>query len=173
MDCPRCGGTIEVFRLGDGESVICPDCAYVGIPTEHGADTAETESWDVALRRFREAARGSDQADEPGEGASEVPGPASGTPSRRADPIDGLEVPGDDRVRARRREAIRELYEALRTEGEATRSELLAELSVSDHGYQSAESFWANAGRQGLRELPGVVPPGEGGPAWGFRPGKG
>lgn len=167
MDCPRCGGSIEVYRLGDEESVICADCAYVGIPTEHRADAAMTESWDVALQRFREAAGGSDQAEKL---ASEVPRPAA---SDRAHPVAEIEVPGGEKVQERRREALGELYEALRARGEATRSELLAELSISDHGYQSAESFWANAGRRGLRELPGVVPPGEGETEWCFGPTNG
>ncbi len=158
MDCPRCGGSIEVYRLGDEESGICADCRYVGIPTEHRAEATETESWDVAFARFREAVGGS--------------GP-DGRAAGAADPVEALEVPGEDAVRERRKAAVRDLYATLRAKREASRSELLAALAVTDHGYESAESFWANAGREVLRGLPGVVAPGAGEHAWRFRPENG
>ena len=54
MECPRCGGTVVVYRLDDRESRVCSDCEYVGIEVEHGTEPAEFESWEEALARFHE-----------------------------------------------------------------------------------------------------------------------
>ena len=53
MDCPRCGGSVTVYRLSERESYVCGDCEYVGIDVEHGAEPEEMESWDEAMARFR------------------------------------------------------------------------------------------------------------------------
>ena len=52
MACPRCGGALISYQLGDAETVVCRDCVYVGITVDHTADGGETESWDDALDRF-------------------------------------------------------------------------------------------------------------------------
>jgi hypothetical protein len=53
MRCPRCGGQLTIFRLGDSETMVCDSCEYVGIPADHRAEPAEEpESWEEALDRF-------------------------------------------------------------------------------------------------------------------------
>jgi len=54
MECPRCGGSVIVYQLGDRESYVCGDCEYVGIEIDHEAEPRELESWDEAMERFRE-----------------------------------------------------------------------------------------------------------------------
>jgi len=54
MDCPKCGSSLETYRLFDREAVSCESCGYVGVETEHGGLTAgPEESWEDALARFR------------------------------------------------------------------------------------------------------------------------
>ncbi|PSQ15996.1 hypothetical protein BRD02_05425 [Halobacteriales archaeon QS_8_69_73] len=65
MECPRCSGTVIVFRLDDRESRVCSDCEYVGIDVDHGAEPAEFESWEEALARFHERFASADGAGEP------------------------------------------------------------------------------------------------------------
>lgn len=93
MECPRCGGAVTVYRLGDQESYVCADCEYVGIDVEHGAEPEEIESWDVALDRFYERSAGAADAGagiaadgEPGAGGTDADGsPADGTGDVEAD----------------------------------------------------------------------------------------
>ncbi|XGI83361.1 hypothetical protein ACEU6E_08795 [Halorutilales archaeon Cl-col2-1] len=73
-NCPRCGGDLVEYVLdvtkeseiprhekskisedADGrQSYVCERCGYVGIKTEHESELVESESWNEALRRFRE-----------------------------------------------------------------------------------------------------------------------
>lgn len=82
------------------------------------------------------------------------------------DAIATLDLPGrGDRVEARR-EAIRAIYDYLRREGSATRSEIqeAGVVDVDATGYTEFYSFWTNCINtpEALRDLPGVDPPGEG-----------
>ena len=55
MDCPRCDeGVLDAYSLGGREAVICRDCGYVGIETDHHPESTEVESWSDAIERFRE-----------------------------------------------------------------------------------------------------------------------
>ena len=56
MACPRCGGSMITFSLGDSSEATCGNCGYVGVPADHHAEPGESESWDEALDRFREEA---------------------------------------------------------------------------------------------------------------------
>ena len=60
MDCPRCGGTLTAYKLGDAETVACDDCVYVGVPVDHTSATERPESWTEALERFYEQHRAED-----------------------------------------------------------------------------------------------------------------
>jgi hypothetical protein len=53
MDCPRCGGPITVYELGDAVSKVCEDCSYVGVIVDHRREDTDIESWDDALNRFQ------------------------------------------------------------------------------------------------------------------------
>jgi len=53
MKCPRCGGRLTRYRLGDRETVGCGECAYVGVSVDHTARHGPPESWDDALDRFQ------------------------------------------------------------------------------------------------------------------------
>lgn len=157
MECPRCGGTVTVYRLRGRESFACDDCEYVGIEVEHGSERRPSESWATALSRFRgqnrrDEARATDEAaeDERGEDVSD-----DGVPSA-ARAVRDLDIPGADVTRAQRRAAIQSLYEALRTRGEATREELLTVVDPEAVGYESPDAFWTDIGRDRLTSLPGV-----------------
>jgi hypothetical protein len=52
MSCPRCGGHVTVFELGDAVSQVCEDCSYVGVLVDHRPEDTDIESWDDALTRF-------------------------------------------------------------------------------------------------------------------------
>jgi DNA-directed RNA polymerase subunit M/transcription elongation factor TFIIS len=54
MVCPRCGGTLETYRLNDRESLACADCGYVDSAVSHERAASKTESWEDALERFHE-----------------------------------------------------------------------------------------------------------------------
>lgn len=54
MECPRCDGDLDAYTLGGREAVICRDCGYVGIDTDHHTEPTSEESWSDALDRFRE-----------------------------------------------------------------------------------------------------------------------
>lgn len=53
MECPRCGGRLRSYQLGDANSQACEDCAYVGVFVDHRSQRENPESWDDALSRFR------------------------------------------------------------------------------------------------------------------------
>ena len=57
MDCPRCGGPLSGYALGESRAVVCEDCGYAGIPADHRGGYGDSESWSEALRRFRERQR--------------------------------------------------------------------------------------------------------------------
>lgn len=159
MDCPRCGGPIESFQLGDAESQVCPDCGYVGIKTDHGAERSTAESWTDALARFR-AASPTSQPTRDEESAAEFD---------RI--VQNLDLPGTGRTLERRKQAIEFMYERLRRQQRATRAELLEGIDSDTLGYAHLESFWSNAGRPGLQALPGVTPPEAGKNEWRFEDG--
>ena len=52
MECPRCGGTVTRYRLGEREAIGCRECAYVGVSVDHTAERGPPESWDDAIDRF-------------------------------------------------------------------------------------------------------------------------
>ncbi|MBX0285764.1 hypothetical protein [Haloarcula salinisoli] len=54
MNCPRCGGTLTRYRLGERETVGCQECEYVGVTVDHTAEHGPPESWDDAIDRFEE-----------------------------------------------------------------------------------------------------------------------
>lgn len=51
MGCPRCGGSLERFALGDSQSVNCERCGWVGLDVDLGRSKRDpdTESWDEAV----------------------------------------------------------------------------------------------------------------------------
>lgn len=53
MNCPRCGGHVTVFELGEAVSQVCEDCSYVGVLCDHRPEDGEIESWDEALTRLQ------------------------------------------------------------------------------------------------------------------------
>jgi hypothetical protein len=54
MNCPRCGGTLTRYQLGERETVGCQSCEYVGVTVDHTARHGPPESWDDAIDRFEE-----------------------------------------------------------------------------------------------------------------------
>lgn len=54
MNCPRCGARLVRYSFGTQDAVVCEPCGYVGVDVEHESERVEMESWDDALRRFRE-----------------------------------------------------------------------------------------------------------------------
>jgi len=54
MECPRCGGRLTRYRLGERETVGCQECEYVGVTVDHTAEHGPPESWDDAIDRFEE-----------------------------------------------------------------------------------------------------------------------
>ncbi|WP_262176296.1 hypothetical protein [Haloarcula laminariae] len=54
MECPRCGGTVTRYRLGEREAIGCQECAYVGVSVDHTAKRGPPESWDDAIDRFQD-----------------------------------------------------------------------------------------------------------------------
>lgn len=157
MDCHRCGGTLTIYELGGSESWVCQACGWVGVETEHGSEPSERESWDDALKRFYEKHRPAAE-----EAAESSPGTDPGAA------VAELDLPGDGDVVERRRRAITDLYEYLRKHGTARRSDFLELVDASAVEYATPEAFWTNAGRDGLRELPGVVAPGAGENVWQY-----
>lgn len=81
---------------------------------------------------------------------------------------DSLDLPGSDDVLDERRAAIADCYSHLREHGTASKSDFLELVDADAVGYTSRESFWSNCvkGRDSLRALPGVQPPGEGEHTW-------
>lgn len=152
MDCPRCGGGLERYRLGEREAHTCPSCRYVGVATDHRSTPRPRESWDDALVRFRERAV-ADRLDDEAAAA-----------------LSALDLPGSGRTRARRRAAVGLLYQRLASYGRATKAELLNGVDPATLGYASADTFWSGTARDALRELPGVDPPDPGGATWRYTP---
>lgn len=68
-----------------------------------------------------------------------------------------------------RRAAVRAMYDFLREQGTARKSDFTGEV-YPDHsaGYQSAGGWWNALGKDALGELPGVRKPSEGRPQWRF-----
>lgn len=55
MKCERCGGSdVRTYRLGGREAGVCTSCGYVGVAVEHRVERREGETWEEAMRRFRE-----------------------------------------------------------------------------------------------------------------------
>jgi hypothetical protein len=55
MECERCGATeIRIYRLSGREAGVCTSCGYVGVAVEHRVERREGETWEEAMRRFRE-----------------------------------------------------------------------------------------------------------------------
>lgn len=56
MECPRCGGPLGRYSLGDQEAIRCESCGYVGVPVEHRGERKRVESWEEAISRYADAA---------------------------------------------------------------------------------------------------------------------
>lgn len=52
MDCPRCGGSLERYALGERETDACGDCGFLDVPADHRYQIPTRESWDDAMKRF-------------------------------------------------------------------------------------------------------------------------
>ncbi|CCQ37474.1 small CPxCG-related zinc finger protein [Natronomonas moolapensis 8.8.11] len=52
MECPRCGGPLSRYQLGEKVSYACDECVYVGVEVNHRATPRPLESWEEALSRF-------------------------------------------------------------------------------------------------------------------------
>lgn len=78
---------------------------------------------------------------------------------------------GSGDVLERRVDAVVEMYALLREAGAAEKSDLLGAIDVDATGYDSEASVWANMvkGRDTLRALPGVEPPGAGMSTWRYQ----
>ena len=63
-----------------------------------------------------------------------------------------LDLPGDGATLEQRQDAVRELYDYLRHEGESTASEM-RELVWAQTGYASARSAWKNCLADGLKQV--------------------
>jgi len=81
-----------------------------------------------------------------------------------------LDLPGSGETFERSRDAVRVLYETLRSQGRAAPSELMAPVDPDELGYVGESSFWSNTGREGMRSLPGVRQPAAGDGGWRFDP---
>lgn len=198
MECPRCSGALTVYRLGESTSWVCRVCGHVGVETEHGSEPERSESWERALQRFYQrhvepresdegaktdgdeiATDGTDErdadSDEPeavtveSNADTDEPGPDTDDLTVEAiATLEGLDLPGSAETRQRRREAVAELYAYLRERGTGTRQDFLELVDPDAVDYASPEGFWKNAGREGLRQLPGVRPPASGHHEWEF-----
>lgn len=80
MECPRCGGPLSRYQLGEKVSYACDECVYVGIEVSHRTDPRPLESWDEALSRFYHRRT-------TGDSPSDVDDDDSETATRR--PLDG------------------------------------------------------------------------------------
>lgn len=52
--CPRCGAELTTFAMGETRASACEACSYVGVEADHTSEPASVESWDEALKRFRD-----------------------------------------------------------------------------------------------------------------------
>lgn len=86
----------------------------------------------------------------------------------RHDSVAGLDLPGGDETRQRRRDAIEAVYGYLQVRGAATRSALVANV-FPDHpaSYGSPDTWWQFV-RDQLAELPDVEPPDRGRRWWRY-----
>lgn len=84
--------------------------------------------------------------------------------------VDDLDLPGSGDKLERRQAAVQRLYDYLRENGTAKKSNFLQLIDADQVGYSSAESFWSNCikGRESLGSLSGVVSPSEGEHTWRF-----
>ncbi|MDS0281465.1 hypothetical protein [Haloarcula onubensis] len=92
MECPRCGGRLTRYRLGEREAIGCQECAYVGVSVDHTAERGPAESWDDAIDRFQaqgQSVTAVRRADLP----VDVPAAESG-----ADAVEGELVDDEERV---------------------------------------------------------------------------
>lgn len=85
------------------------------------------------------------------------------------------EVAGSGELAQARAGEILKMYDLLREEGEAEKTDLLEVVDVDATGYADRESVWANMvkGRDTLRALPGVEKPSTGRTQWRYSKGDG
>lgn len=58
--CPRCGGGLDRFELGDRVAIQCEDCGWAGVPFDRTRPrqyrlAVDEEEWEDALQRFLDA----------------------------------------------------------------------------------------------------------------------
>lgn len=84
-----------------------------------------------------------------------------------------IDIPGEGELLLARRDAVRDIFSHLAKEGKASRQELCELVNADEVGYESVDSFWTNMiiRKRIMKELPGVVPPGEGGHYYRYLPG--
>jgi len=128
------------------------------------------ESYDDVLRRVLGL-----EDDNTDTESGEEPGIDTSTPTLDVDRealADALAGSGD--VLERRVDAIVDMYEFLREEREAEKSDLLDAIDVEATGYASPASVWSNCvkGKPTLRALPGVEPPRTGMSTWRYTGGE-
>lgn len=75
MECERCGGPIERYRLGDHEALSCTDCGYLDVPVDHRRESGPSESWDEAFDRFYDRFGASDGTSDPSPSTAPDTGP--------------------------------------------------------------------------------------------------
>ena len=154
MDALLLAGRVESKSAGARARVywhverVCPP--HVA-PADHDAPAGPPER-DVDRETNDEGAR-------PGEGLD--------------DDLDALDLAGSGDLLAERREAVRECYEFLRSEGTATRAEFIRTVYEDrPAGYSSEGGWWNTVGKDGLRGLAerrdDVAAPTEGAHQWRF-----
>lgn len=106
-----------------------------------------------------ERARGSEQTAE---------SDAVGIPADVEAAIANLDLPGSGAKLDARRDGVRDLFEHLREQGSASKSDFETIVDADDVRYGSFASFWNNCvkERDALASLPGVEAPGEGEHNW-------
>ncbi|ADQ68712.1 hypothetical protein C499_13235 [Halogeometricum borinquense DSM 11551] len=54
MDCPRCENSLSTIVIqGGGEAVYCKRCRYADVESEYEPSDTPRETWDDAIRRFK------------------------------------------------------------------------------------------------------------------------
>lgn len=93
---------------------------------------------------------------------------AVGIPDDVEAAIADLDLPGSGAKLDARRDGVRDLFEHLREQGSASRSDFETIVDADDVRYGSFSSFWNNCvlDRDALASLPGVEAPGEGEHNW-------
>jgi hypothetical protein len=98
-------------------------------------------------------------------------------PSAMADDRPGVdrerlveEVPGSGELAETRADIVLDMYDVLREQGTAEKSDMLSVVDVEESGYASEASVWSNLvkGRDTLRSLPGVKKPPSGRTEWEY-----